>query len=67
MQAVHTKMPLTKLQKQIFNLTSASRYSPLLVTNGIQELDTEVIASPRQKQSKKYQDSLKKTLRNHKK
>ena len=39
--------------KQNIYLTSASRYSSLLATNGIHELDTEAIASPRQKTKQK--------------
>ena len=44
MQAV-VKNANDEASKQNINLTSASRYSSLLATNGIHELDREAIAS----------------------
>ena len=52
MQAV-VKNATDEASKQNINLTSASRYSSLLPTNGIHELDREAIASPRQKTKQK--------------
>ena len=46
--------------KQNINLTSASRYSSFLATNGIHEQDTEAIASPRQKTNQNIKIRLKK-------
>ena len=61
MQAV-VKNATDEASKQNIYLTSASRYSSLLATNGIHELDTEEIASPRRKTKQK---SIKIRLKNH--